>query len=446
VLVPGSAVFVHAVTAANGGGAAPYTKIDNALTNGHPNALAFFTPNLTASTLLVNHNLSAYYTAGQWAIMDQDAANLPVNALINVLVPSPDASVFVHTASAANIVSDSTIIDYPLTDGNPNAILLVTSNFNPGGVGGAYDDEPLGVKYDGAHWRVFNQNGVGMSAGATFNVLVLTAGPQAFVHTATLSNSTLSTTEISNPLIDGNPNAILIVTPNWNPGGVGGITDSHPLGVYYVGGKWLIVNQDAAGIPIGAAFNVYALNPPATFISAGAQDGWVLESREKSNKGGTLNAQAGTFNLGDDSANKQYRAILHFDTSSLPDTAVITKATLMIKRQGLVGTNPFNTHGGLSAYLGSPSFGLAALQLSDFQSAPASPLVANFGALPDGGWYSAILNSLGDTLINLTGTTQFRLRFTLDDNNDHGADYMKFFSGNAPAASQPMLVIEYYVP
>ena len=57
----------------------------------------------------------------------------------------------------------------------------------------------------------------------------------------------------------------------------------------------------------------------------------------------------------------------------------------------------------------------------------------------DGGWYSAILNSLG-------GTTQFRLRFTLDDNNDHAADYMKFFSGNAAAINRPMLVIEYYVP
>jgi len=49
--------------------------------------------------------------------------------------------------------------------------------------------------------------------------------------------------------------------------------------------------------------------------------------------------------------------------------------------------------------------------------------------------------------INLTGTTQFRLRFKLDDDNDNTADYMKFFSGNyGTATDRPLLVIQYYVP
>jgi hypothetical protein len=49
--------------------------------------------------------------------------------------------------------------------------------------------------------------------------------------------------------------------------------------------------------------------------------------------------------------------------------------------------------------------------------------------------------------INLTGTTQFRLRFQKDDNDDLGADYMKFFSGNyATASARPTLIIEYTVP
>ena len=49
--------------------------------------------------------------------------------------------------------------------------------------------------------------------------------------------------------------------------------------------------------------------------------------------------------------------------------------------------------------------------------------------------------------MNKTGTTQFRLRFLTDDNNDNAADYMKFFSGNyATASARPTLIIEYYVP
>jgi hypothetical protein len=49
--------------------------------------------------------------------------------------------------------------------------------------------------------------------------------------------------------------------------------------------------------------------------------------------------------------------------------------------------------------------------------------------------------------INKTGTTQFRLRFKLDDDNDNTADYMKFFSGNYGTVNdRPVLVIQYYVP
>ncbi|MEW5829984.1 MAG: hypothetical protein AB1846_13910 [Chloroflexota bacterium] len=46
----------------------------------------------------------------------------------------------------------------------------------------------------------------------------------------------------------------------------------------------------------------------------------------------------------------------------------------------------------------------------------------------------------------LTGVTQFRLRFARDDNDDKGADCLKFFSGNAALWARPQLIIEYYVP
>jgi RHS repeat-associated protein len=178
--------------------------------------------------------------------------------------------------------------------------------------------------------------------------------------------------------------------------------------------------------------------------SNGANDGWVLESGENTNVGGTLNATDTTFNLGDDALNKQYRGILHFDTSGLPDNAVITSATLKIQKQGLVGVNPFTTHGSLLADVRKPFFGTsAALQVGDFQAAPGSPAVAAFGAAPVGAWYSAVLNNAGKANINLGGTTQFRLRFVKDDDNDHIADYVKFYSGNAPAANRPQLVITY---
>ncbi len=186
--------------------------------------------------------------------------------------------------------------------------------------------------------------------------------------------------------------------------------------------------------------------PPMTFNSVAAKDGWISESSENSKVGGALNSALTTFNAGDDAANKQIRGILHFDTSALPDTAVITSVTLKVKKQGQVGVNPFTTHGNLLADIRKTFFGATAdLVISDFQATASKSAAAAFGATPVSGWYTAIVGSASYPFINRAGTTQFRLRFTLDDNNDHGADYIRFYSGNAAATLRPQLIIKYYV-
>ena len=59
--------------------------------------------------------------------------------------------------------------------------------------------------------------------------------------------------------------------------------------------------------------------------------------------------------------------------------------------------------------------------------------MGRFIKTPAEGWYRAPLRAPSYPLINLTGTTQFRLRFATDDNDDMGADYLSFYTGNAPA-------------
>ncbi|MGE5775049.1 MAG: hypothetical protein ACM33V_02455, partial [Chloroflexota bacterium] len=64
-----------------------------------------------------------------------------------------------------------------------------------------------------------------------------------------------------------------------------------------------------------------------------------------------------------------------------------------------------------------------------------------------GVWYSAILDSTAFRYINLTGITQLRLAFQLDDNDDQGADTMQFYSGNSSnLAYRPQMQILYYLP
>ena len=189
------------------------------------------------------------------------------------------------------------------------------------------------------------------------------------------------------------------------------------------------------------------LPPPKTFRSMGAHDGWVLESTETSGVGGSLNSAATTFRLGDEAVDQQYRAILCFDTSFLPDTAVITKVTLKIKKQGVTGTNPFTTHQFVYIDIRKGSFSNnAALQLADFKAAASKNSVGKILNNPVGSLYSSVLSSMAHSRVNPLGMTQLRLRFKLDDNNDNGADYMKFYSGNAGASYRPQLIVEYYTP
>ncbi len=190
-----------------------------------------------------------------------------------------------------------------------------------------------------------------------------------------------------------------------------------------------------------------------TFRSTGANDGWVVESTENSNKGGSRDSNGTTFNLGDDVRNRQYRAILHFPTDRLPDNAVVTQVILMITKQGVVGTDPFTTHQNISIDIRSGVFGgfgpfsFRALQASDFQ-APASML--SVGVIlnnPVGNSYWSMLDPAAHPLINLVGVTQFRLGFQIDDNNDRNNDFIKFFSGNYRALDdRPQLLVRYSLP
>lgn len=183
-----------------------------------------------------------------------------------------------------------------------------------------------------------------------------------------------------------------------------------------------------------------------TYLSVGAYDGRILESAESSNTGGSMDNAAATLILGDDASDRQYRAILHFGTSSLPDTAVITSAVLQMRMYNVTGTNPFTVLGSLRVAVRKPSFGVVALELADFKSAAGVNLVSNFNPAPVNSWYGAVLNSTGMLYINRSGTTQFRLYFTKDDSDNLSADHIRFYSGNASVAFRPKLIIQYYVP
>ena len=96
------------------------------------------------------------------------------------------------------------------------------------------------------------------SDGSAFSVSALKPSESVFIHRATSESIAGNSTYIENRLINANPEAIIFITQNWNPGGEGGTYNDHPIGVWYDSGRqrWAIFNQDRAAIPEGAAFNV----------------------------------------------------------------------------------------------------------------------------------------------------------------------------------------------
>jgi hypothetical protein len=90
----------------------------------------------------------------------------------------------------------------------------------------------------------------------------------SFVHRATDGNSRGDYTYISDPSIDGKPNAVVLVSPASDRAGVGAAIYGHNIGVWYEGRarQWAIFNQDRAAVPAGATFKVVIPKASAGFV------------------------------------------------------------------------------------------------------------------------------------------------------------------------------------
>lgn len=189
------------------------------------------------------------------------------------------------------------------------------------------------------------------------------------------------------------------------------------------------------------------------FVSIASEDGYVLESAQNSGIGGSLSTSGQTFNIGDDASNRAFRPMLSFDTSALPDDAQIVDATIGITRVGgITGSIPIGVansfYGDILVDVASPHFGTGSTMVtSDFQATATKAAASKFAwpAYSDGMTIYSRLEAADNNLINLTGRTQYRIRYQNDDDGDGTADYIAYASGdNSNAAQRPTLKVRYY--
>ncbi len=88
----------------------------------------------------------------------------------------------------------------------------------------------------------------------------INTGTTAFTHLTSAATIVGNQTTINNPFCNNDPDAILIVTHNFNPGGASVLTlHNHPIGVVYSSGKWKIYNDDVSNMATNIAFNVLVI-------------------------------------------------------------------------------------------------------------------------------------------------------------------------------------------
>lgn len=178
--------------------------------------------------------------------------------------PEPEGGggdVLVHRATPDNILDNSTYIDHPASNGNPDAVILVTQAQSPADT--PANAHPIGVWYDenrGGRWAIFNEDLAAMPQDAIFHVLIVgEPGANAIVHRTSPTNTDGESTYLDYRPLDAAPDAAPLITPNWNPGGGRGTYNDHLVSVGYddAEGKWAIRNEDLAPLPGLAAFNVF---------------------------------------------------------------------------------------------------------------------------------------------------------------------------------------------
>lgn len=149
-----------------------------------------------------------------------------------------------------------------------------------------------------------------------------------------------------------------------------------------------------------------------TFSNEDANDGYV-----KAGSGGTTPA-VGTLEsslglaIGRGTDSKFNRTLLSFNTSSLPDGATVTSATLTVAYRSASGdpwSNPAGNSLVIDAHTGC--LGACTIETGDWAATTTSSAVAQLLSFAGGNQTSNLFAASGLAAINKTGRTQLRLRF-----------------------------------
>jgi hypothetical protein len=381
------------------------------------------------------------------------ANNAPVFTAdpISKVGATEDASYTGQTLAGSATDADGDTLSYS-AQGGPAWLSIAT--------GGTLSGTPANADVGANSWSVQVSDGKGGTDTAILNITVANVNDAPVFTVDPMSRADASvgaaySATIAGSATDVDAGATLTYSkvsgPTWLSIATSGALTGTPASGDTGANSWTVQVSDGLGGTDTAVLNITVIVPAPqtltnTFYSVNAEDGYVLESAETSNIGGAMAATLNTtasLRVGDDATKKQYKAVVSFDTSALPDGATIISATLRIKC-GAISSAP-TTLGAINVDIknGTGFGGATALAISDFEAAAGATGVATMSYPAKNYFSTGALNTTGMGLVDKTGKTQLRVYFTLDDDNDTKADYLGFYSGEAAAGNKPELVIVY---
>ncbi len=183
-----------------------------------------------------------------------------------------------------------------------------------------------------------------------------------------------------------------------------------------------------------ATFVVTPKTPQTVFDNRAGSDGYVKAKPDGSD------AFVGSFDnleIGASRDGKESRAILYFDTSTLPDNAVVNKAYLEVKLHSRRG-DPWADGRRIAIDVQDGCFGSSqAVQVDDWGDAATAEAAGHIGKFTSGTTRSSEFSREGVTAINTTGPTQIRLKLEPSQSSPNNSLFIK---GGADAK----LFVEYF--
>ncbi len=256
--------IVHSATLANSFSSASF--IDHPDLNNNPSAriIAVHNWNPPGSTGVFNQSpTGVYYDPGEnkWSVFNEDGTNMVVGTSYNVYIANGAAITHTHNGSAIHPDPVYSIVNHPVLNGNPAAIAVMTTYWNPFGV---WNNANYGFWYDDIdnEWIIYNEALTAIPADAGFFVAAENPNVASMRHQATAGNITVNWTRINHPLLNGNPNAVFVFSHNWGVSGqTSNVVLNKTLGAWYTGSNWAIYTEDITAMPENATFDLLIYDP-----------------------------------------------------------------------------------------------------------------------------------------------------------------------------------------